>query len=203
MSAIIDFYRDEKGVANPSGYSHFDIVHNWSDHDWEAIHDFIQWVFPLKEPSNFNPDAPLLTDEDIAIFQADETIRTAVVSSIHRFFRFLGLRLRPENDMIRAAIHGDKTFSQWWVTEIIPANDNTPGAEFFTKAQVEEKAKVWQYPNHNWLRITRCIHSCKLMGFEHVAQSLFDCLCKIYDSNQGVTPDTFKYWQEAAQGGLE
>ena len=105
MSAILDFYRDEKGVPNPSGYSHFDIVHNWSDDDWEGIHDFIQWVFPLKEPSQFNPEAPLLTDEDIAIFKADDELRGAVEASVHRFFKFLGLRLRPENDMILSLIH--------------------------------------------------------------------------------------------------
>lgn len=78
MSAIVDFYRDEKGVANPSGYSLFDILHNWEDGDWEGVHDFIQWVFPLKEPSNFNPDAPLLTEEDIALFRADDDLKTAL-----------------------------------------------------------------------------------------------------------------------------
>jgi hypothetical protein len=188
MSAILDFYRDEKGVANPSGYSHFDIVHNWSDNDWEGIHDFIQWVFPLKEPSMFNSDAPLLTDEDIAIFKADDELKQAMIASFHRFLKFLGLR---------AAYVGGK----WVMDLIVPGNSFT--GEFFTKEEVENKVKVWQRPNHNWLRITRCLHSLRLLGLEGVAVGFFEALCKIYDSNTGVTPDTFQYWQDAAQGGLE
>ena len=188
MSAILDFYRDEKGVPNPSGYTHFDILHNWSDDDWEGIHDFIQWVFPLKEPSNFNPDAPLLTDEDIAIFQADEELKAALFLSFHRFLKFLGLRC--------VYVEGA------WITDsIVPGNSFN--GEFYTKDEVANKQKVWQYPNHNWLRITRCLHSLRLLGVEYAAKSLFDCLCKIYDLNTGVTPDTFGYWQEAAQGGSE
>lgn len=204
MSAILDFYRDEhswdKNVPlNPSGYSHFDIVRNWSDDKWEGIHDFIQWIFPLKEPSNFNPDAPLLTDEDIAIFRADSELRGAVFLSFHRFLRFLGLRCLwyvPKFD-------GESLAEPYWKTEPIQANENGPGDEFLTVAEVEKKFKVWEHPNHNWLRITRCLHSLRLLGLEYAATSLFDALCKIYDSNTGITPDTFQYWQEAAQGGLE
>lgn len=188
MSAIFDFYRDEKGVPNPSGYTHFDIVRNWSDDEWEGIHDFIQWVFPLKEPSNFNPDAPLLTDEDIAIFRADPELQQAVFLSFHRFLKFVGLRC--------AYVEGA------WVTEPIAPGNSFDG-EFYTKEEVAKKLRIWEHPNHNWLRITRCLHSMRLLGLPHATESLFDCLCKIYDSNTGVTPDTFQYWQEAAQGGSD
>lgn len=188
MSAIVDFYRDEKGVANPSGYSLFDILHNWEDGDWEGVHDFIQWVFPLKEPSNFNPDAPLLTEEDIALFRADDDLKTALALAYQRFLKFIGLRT--------ALVHGG------WVTEPITPGQSFTG-EFFTKEEVEKKSRIWTQPNHNWLRITRCLHSLRLLGLEDMATSLFECLCKIYDSNTGVTHDTFEYWQDAAQGVSE
>jgi len=196
MTVILDFYRDEAAwdktkTPNPSGYTHFDIVRNWSDDQWEGVHDFIQWVFPLKEESAFNPDAPLLTDEDIAIFRADDELKQALFLSFHRFLRFLGLRCRYDQPTNK------------WITTPVAANEHGIGDEFLTKAEIEEKQKVWAYPNHNWLRITRCLHSLRLLGLEYAADSFFDSLCKLYDENRGITPDTFKYWQDAAQGGLE
>lgn len=44
----------------------------WRDQkDWEncSAH-FIQWVFPLPEPSNFNPNAPLLDADTLEAFKA-------------------------------------------------------------------------------------------------------------------------------------
>jgi hypothetical protein len=31
----------------------------WDSHRLEYTHDYIQWLFPLKQKSRFNPDAPL------------------------------------------------------------------------------------------------------------------------------------------------
>lgn len=194
MSLIIDFYRDESSwkktaPSHPSCYTHFDIVRNWSDDKWNACHDFIQWLFPLKEPSNFNPDAPLLSDEDIQEFKDDKELIDALHLSFHRFLRFLGLRCR--------VLDGS------WITEPIPPNECGIGDEFFTKAEIEKKQKVWEGPDHNWFRITRCLHSLRLLGQEKLTLSFFDCLCKLYNQNRGITPNTFQYWQDAAQGGLE
>ena len=36
---------------------------------YESCHDYIQWMFPLAEESEYNPDAPVLTEEDIIFFQ--------------------------------------------------------------------------------------------------------------------------------------
>ena len=33
---------------------------------YESCHDYIQWMFPLAEESEYNPDAPVLTEEDIS-----------------------------------------------------------------------------------------------------------------------------------------
>ena len=89
------------------------------------------------------------------------------------------------------------------ITTPVAANESGIGDEFLTKAEVENKQRVWTKPNHNWLRITRCLHSLRLLGLEYAADSFFDALCNLYDENRGITPDTFMYWQDAAQGGLE
>lgn len=211
MTAILDFYFDDRdgqviikdnpnpfGVLSPhpNGYTHWDIVRNWTDHQWENRHDFIQWIFPLKEVSAFNPDAPLLTDEDIACFRSHAYLRDQCFRSFHRFMRFLGLRSRLAPNK--------------WVTKPMLIDrqnqDRHPEwleDEFLTTAEYEQKQKIWQCPNHNWLRITRSLHSLRLLGLEFAAESFFDALCNLYDSNRGITTDTFRYWQEAAQGGLE
>lgn len=189
MSDILEFYRDEhswdrtKRIVHPSGYTFFEIVNNWSDEKWEFAHDYIQWLFPLKEESNFNPDAPLLTDEDIAIFKADPELKAVVYTAFARFLKFLGLsaHLDANNKL---------------VVKKIQANLNGIGEEFFTKEEVAKKEIVWKEPNHNWFRITRCLTSLRLLGHEEASAAFFAQLCKIYDENTGVTQHTFDYWAQ-------
>lgn len=89
MSRLTDFYRgtgvDAKGRT-------LDQIWAYSDDEMETIHDFIQWLFPLREPSRFNPDAPLLSVLDIAEFHADPRLRENLRHSFELFLAFLGLR---------------------------------------------------------------------------------------------------------------
>ena len=48
MSRLLDFYRGLK--ADTEGRSLKEIL-AWDEDDLEAVHDFIQWLFPLPEPS--------------------------------------------------------------------------------------------------------------------------------------------------------
>jgi hypothetical protein len=73
----------------------------WSDDELEHCHDFIQWMFPLDEPSAFNSDAPLVTEEDRAAFRDDERVQAAMRRSFSVFLRFLGLALTPDGTVIR------------------------------------------------------------------------------------------------------
>ncbi len=68
MSSIINFYRGTgTDVQGRFLKDYFGQGDGWL----EECHDHIQWMFPLPEPSMFNPDAPILTDEDIAVFKTD------------------------------------------------------------------------------------------------------------------------------------
>lgn len=93
MSRLVRFYRGE--AADTSGRM-IEQIWAYDDDSMEAVHDFIQWLFPLPEPSNFNPDAPLLTPDDIAAFQADAALRTRLRTSLDRFMTFLGLAWEGE-----------------------------------------------------------------------------------------------------------
>jgi hypothetical protein len=90
MSRITDFYR---GVGTDDRGRTLTAMWGFSDEQLESIHDFIQWMFPLREPSRFNPDAPLLNDADVAEFRADPRLRAHLRRSLAVFLAFVGLRL--------------------------------------------------------------------------------------------------------------
>lgn len=91
-SALIDFYRGEPITQTGSGAQYtIDEIIALSDDAWEVFHDFIQWIYPLKEASNFNCDAPILTDEDIKLFRADPQLKGKFYDAMIRGFRFFGL----------------------------------------------------------------------------------------------------------------
>ncbi len=91
MSQLTDFYR---GTGTDSEGRMLADLWAFTDRELEAYHDFIQWMFPLREPSRFNPDAPLLTAPDVAEFRSDPGLRENLLRSFEVFLAFLGLRLR-------------------------------------------------------------------------------------------------------------
>lgn len=62
------------------GRTHAEIL-AWSDALLEAVHDYIQWLFPLPEASGFNPLAPLLTPALIEEFRNSEALRSRLRAS--------------------------------------------------------------------------------------------------------------------------
>jgi hypothetical protein len=56
-------------------------IQKWSDSRLESAHDFIQWMFPLIEPSRVNQDAPLLDRETIAEIRSRPELLDAVRAS--------------------------------------------------------------------------------------------------------------------------
>jgi hypothetical protein len=52
MSRLLDFYR---GVGADTEGRRLEDILAWPDDDLEEVHDFIQWLFPLPEPSRASP----------------------------------------------------------------------------------------------------------------------------------------------------
>ena len=67
MSEITDFYR---GSLNKNGVNLNDIW-DMSFEELDKCHNFIQYLFPTQEVSQFHPEAPLLTNEDIEEFRKE------------------------------------------------------------------------------------------------------------------------------------
>ena len=64
-------------------------IWKFSDRDIEYKHDFIQWVFPLTEPSMSVFGAPVLDQKDIDTILLSEVARTNITKSADWFLGFL------------------------------------------------------------------------------------------------------------------
>jgi hypothetical protein len=87
MTSITSFYtggQDNKGRT-------LDSVLAFSDNQFEGVHDFIQWIFPLHEKSLHSVGTPVLTPEDIQFLSSDPTAIANAKRSIARFQEFLGV----------------------------------------------------------------------------------------------------------------
>jgi hypothetical protein len=148
-------------------------VQAWPDDLLESVHDFIQWMFPLRERSAFNPDVPVLDSDTINLFRSNAKLKSNLRLSFARMLRFYGFEVgyNPDIRIVRAP-------------------------------NFQERAREWISPfNHNYLRITRILKSLSLLGLEEEARAFLQCLCDIYEVQSErprlIPPETFRYWTAA------
>lgn len=89
---ILAFYR---GGRDDEGRT-LQAILAWPDAELEAVHDFIQWLFPLPERSGANPDAPVLDADTIAAFRQSKELQDQLRQSFLRMLRFYGLEFDGE-----------------------------------------------------------------------------------------------------------
>ncbi|TAN23081.1 MAG: hypothetical protein EPN33_06235 [Acidobacteria bacterium] len=87
MSRILDFYR---GGPDHRGRRLSEII-AWDAARLEHTHDYIQWLFPLPEPSAFQPSAPLLTPEDAAEFRRSPELQDRMRQALAAMLAFYGV----------------------------------------------------------------------------------------------------------------
>jgi hypothetical protein len=85
MSQILDFYKD-KGLA--AGRT-FHQVLNLSDQELEDNCDWVQWVFPLPEPSKMQPDSPVATQDDFNVIATTPELKMRMLAALGRYLAFL------------------------------------------------------------------------------------------------------------------
>jgi hypothetical protein len=93
MSQLIEFYR--RTGTDAQGRT-LDQILAFGDDEMESCHDFIQWLFPLEQASEFNSQAPILTKQDIQAFRGDASLRANLSNSFDRFLAFLGLARKDQ-----------------------------------------------------------------------------------------------------------
>jgi hypothetical protein len=182
MSQILDFYNDDgkdnlgrtlEDILNCEGHT---FPHNFA---WlEAAHDWIQWLFPSRKESNFNPDAPLLTDEDVTIFrsaiQSRGELYYRVMDTTEMFLAFLGIGVN------------------WFVNA-----EDTVTHQLFTTENFEAQKYTWIGPlNHNHLRITRFLAFLCIVGLNDFAKSVVEFMKKTASEKGGwINPRSLGYWE--------
>ena len=80
----------------------------------ETCHDYIQWMFPLNEESQHNSKAPVLTKEEIAFIQSNETIQRNMLKSLDVMLRFYGLE--RDGKKFQRGKNFEKR-RKWWITK--------------------------------------------------------------------------------------
>ena len=167
--ALLRFYRldgpDARGRTLPEIWA-------WDAARLEGVHDYIQWLFPLPEPSAFNPDAPILTTETIEAFRADAELRQRLLRSLALMLDFYGLALEPDGD----------------------------GAPRIERARdFVAKSAGWLRPgDHNHLRLTRILTSVRLLGLDDHSRALYRCLAAIArDYPLAGSSATLDYWRRS------
>lgn len=95
---LIPFYRGEGKNVDGRTLEH---ILNKEDAWLEKEHKYIQWLFPLFEPTRNNESAPLLTQELLSEMKSDRMIKMNVLRAFDRMLAFYGLK-REEEAIVRA-----------------------------------------------------------------------------------------------------
>jgi len=166
MSRLLAFFR---GETDDRGRT-LDAILRWNRERLEDTHDYIQWLFPLRDRSGANPSAPTLSDADIDAFHTDPALQAQLLRALRMMLQFYGLQLL---DTIPPQVTRRDDFNA-----IAPA---------------------WIEPgNHNFLRLTRILKCLRTLGLGSHADAMFAALQAIYDEHgAAIGRRTFDFWQHA------
>jgi opioid growth factor receptor-like protein len=164
---VVAFYA---GGRDGSGRTLSGIL-EWDDEQLEAVHDYIQWVFPTKQPSGVNPFAPLVTDATVRAFADDAALRGRLREALDRMLVFYGLARSGDRVVIEASRFPAR--ARGWLR---------PG-------------------NHNHLRLTRIMESLATLGLRADALALQRCLLEdiVGRGADAVSPRTAGFWKRALE----
>lgn len=164
-SSLIDFYY---GDATDSEGRSLDEILGWDYIKLELVHDFVQWLFPLPEASQFNDDAPILTSHEIDAFRRDPQLRERLLQSFEKMLGFYGFMLVREPEF---RIEESDLFEH-------------------------RRHVLYGGFNHNHLRITRILRSLTILGLPAAARAFLERL--IASDRDGTLPsESLKYWQKS------
>ncbi|MBJ6125055.1 opioid growth factor receptor-related protein [Microvirga splendida] len=124
----------------------------FSDDELEAVHDYIQWLFPLPTRSAAQPHSPVLTQAEIEAIRADPRSIESLKKATERMLQFY-------------------RETHWWLT----AHD------------------------HNHLRITRILHSLRLLVGPIEARAFYGVIISLHEAaGAPINTRSLHYWAEAA-----
>jgi hypothetical protein len=171
QSRIIQFF-DGTGTDG-SGRLLAEIL-QFDDARLEQVHDYIQWLFPLRDRSGANPFAPTLSEDDVAAFQARVELRVALCQGLLRMLRFYGLSF----DGTAITPNADFAFrSDDW---LYPGNHNHLR---LTRIMLSLRTLGLE-------RESQALFGCLARIYDDAALG----------GRDRITAETFRYWEAASQG---
>jgi hypothetical protein len=143
-------------------------VQSMTDEELERVHDYIQWLFPLRERSGANPWAPVLDEPTIAAFLERPELRDRLRQSFTRMLAFYGL------SMTERGVQRNETFDARSKVWLSPGNHN----HLRLTRMIRSLRTLGLEPE------AQALFSC--------LQSIYE------KNASRVTPTTFRFWKEAA-----
>ncbi|MBP9091834.1 hypothetical protein KBI23_12490 [bacterium] len=175
---LLEFYQ---GTSPDLAGRRIDDVWQFDYSKLEAVHDYIQWLFPSTKASKFNVNAPLLDGETIAVFLADASLRQRLSKSLALMLDFYGLEFATADNTAVEAVRAVRK-----------------------AANYAERQANWQdapqgYLNHNLLRVTRILEALTTLGLKSESLALCHCLAEIQQEQPSKIPaQTLHFWKIAA-----
>jgi len=167
---LLDFYM---GNTCDSQGRKIEEIWLWDYSRLEQIHNYIQWLFPLREFSSFNPDAPILTTKEVEIFKKNIQLQDRLLNSFDLMLNFYGYsRVGNGNN-----VH-------------IVSGEN-----------FDIRIRNWITPNnHNFLRITRILKSLSILGIPGYAENVLATLESLsLEERLTISETSFHYWRSAVK----
>lgn len=186
---LISFYTDPNGGRDSRDRTLSEIL-CFSNDQLEYHHDYIQWLFPLPEPSPYNWNAPKIDQATAQAFRTHVELRDRLRESLVRMLSFYGFEVVPVSTATATAA--------------------TAGGQFGIQEGLgfpRESAFWIRSFDHNHLRITRIIRSLRVLGLDEEAKEFYRALVSATAPRPGrnrcVSPRTLMFWKRAAKRPLQ
>ncbi|CAL1147664.1 unnamed protein product [Cladocopium goreaui] len=200
--ALLAFLR---GFGPGPGGADLDSILAWSLDRWENQHNYIQWLFPTDEESEYHPEAPVLTPEVQEEMLIDPMVEDNLIRCFEKFLQFLGLDYAFDEDIAApcSPVSEEKGQKHEEENEERKLPVTVTKGESFRKRRVDCWVVNCPEGNHNWFRISRVLVSLRLLGLIDEAEAFYLCLEKLWANGDlpGFAIHSMRIWRESA--GLE
>ncbi|KAL9115716.1 MAG: hypothetical protein Q9227_000084 [Pyrenula ochraceoflavens] len=172
---IVAFYRNADPLPDYKGRELAQIL-SYNDFQLEMDHSYIQVLFPLPEPSDFNFNATIVDLPTARAFRDPQNsdLRDNLRKALRRMLAFYGFEFDADGSIPR----------------IIPASNSRERFNFWARRF-----------NHNHLRITRIIRSLRTLGLEAEAMAFLEAL-KVATEGR-FEKQSMVFWRRAAERALQ
>lgn len=147
--ANVMFYTNRMPIQIRSDDYTIEEIHTDCFDDFELLeetHTYVQWLFPIDRPSQFNRGALPLTRPTATCMAGNVTVSLRLIYSLAIMLRFYGYSLDPYNASVGPAVDHD------------------------------DRVAILNRSPHNWLRISRILRCLCLCGLTRYAHSFLRVL---------------------------